>query len=67
MVMCRVPLWECLIVDLPNCNLLTKVNLMEVSTQFDCQQIWSYMNMAVVLFSNNNQVTRHFYETIISS
>ena len=54
--MCRVPLWECLIVDLPSCNLLTKINLMEVSTQFDCQQIWSYLNMAVVLFSNSSQV-----------
>ena len=33
----------------------------EVSTAFDCQQIWSYMNMAIVLFSNSTQVS-HFIE-----
>lgn len=31
-VMCRVPLWECLIVELPSCNLLTTVNLVRYKT-----------------------------------
>lgn len=61
-VMCRVPNWECLIVDLPSCNRLTSIDL-NVDTVFDCQQIWSYMNMAIVLFSNTNQVGV-FIETI---
>jgi hypothetical protein len=55
-VMCRVPLWECLIVELPSCNRLTSVNLTDVAITFDCHQIWSYMNMAIVLFSNTAQV-----------
>ena len=54
--MCRVPHWECLIVDLPSCDRLTSINLSHVDTVFECQQIWSYMNMAIVLFSNTNQV-----------
>ena len=54
--MCRIPHWECLIVELPSCKRLSSVNLSNIGMDFDCQQIWSYMNMAIVLFSKTNQV-----------
>jgi hypothetical protein len=39
------------VVELPSCTALYEVNLSQVSTVFDCQQIRSYRLTAMILFA----------------
>jgi hypothetical protein len=38
-VACRTPNWECLVVDLPSCNLLKSIRMDIISLNEECQQI----------------------------
>jgi hypothetical protein len=39
LVACRTPTWECLVVDLPSCNLLRSIRIDVSSLDEECQQI----------------------------
>ena len=39
LVVCRTPVWECLVVQLPSCELLMSITLTLIPDIFDCQQI----------------------------
>ena len=41
LVACRTPTWECLVVDLPSCNLLRSIRIDVSSLDEECQQIRS--------------------------
>eukprot|EP00095_Tigriopus_kingsejongensis_P000696 snap_masked-scaffold58_size443543-processed-gene-2.4 protein:Tk00696 transcript:snap_masked-scaffold58_size443543-processed-gene-2.4-mRNA-1 annotation:"probable e3 ubiquitin ligase complex scf subunit sconb-like" len=51
MVVCRCPNWHLVVVDLPSCNPTFEVDLPEIQTTYDCQQIRSYKQTAMILFS----------------
>jgi hypothetical protein len=36
---------------------ITTIDMSSIVPEFDCQQIWSYSNMALVLFSHKTQVS----------
>jgi hypothetical protein len=40
-VACRTPNWECLVVDLPSCNLLKSIKMEAISLDEECRQIRS--------------------------
>lgn len=64
MVVCRCPKWMCLVVDLPDCNLLCNISLESVGSLFECQQIRSYKTTAMVLFAHKSQETSNTLVTV---
>ena len=51
----RSPSWRCIVVDLPNCGLLSNISLDEVGGLYECQQIRSYRSTAIILFAHKTQ------------
>jgi hypothetical protein len=64
MVVCRCPSWKCLVVDLPDCQLLCNINLDEVGGLFECQQIRSYRSTAIILFAHKSQESSNTLVTV---
>jgi len=54
-VVLKAPEWQCVVVDLPTCQLKYAVNFNDVPRDFDCQQIRSFKCSALILFSHKSQ------------
>jgi hypothetical protein len=64
MVVCRCPDWCLVVVSLPSCQPLFEVRLDTVTTSFDCQQIRSYKNTAMILFSRKHNDSSNILVTV---
>jgi len=64
MVVCRCPLWRCVVVDLPNCDLLCNIELDEVGGLYECQQIRSYRSTSIILFAHKSQESSNTIVTV---
>jgi len=64
MVVCRCPLWRCIVVDLPHCGLLCNISLEEVGGLYECQQIRSYRSTAIILFAHKSQESSNTLVTV---
>jgi len=53
LVTCRAPDWRLLITSLPDCQLLTQIKL-STSNLYECQQIRSHKDTALILFSKDS-------------
>ncbi len=60
----RNPEWHLLVVDLPTCNPLYEVQLTDVATLYDCQQIRSYRHTAMVLFTRKQNENSNVLVTV---
>lgn len=63
LVVCRSPAWECLILDIPSCNLLKAIDL-GVANTAECQQIRSNGMTIIVLFAPDDQESDKILATI---
>ena len=64
MVVLKSPEWQCVIVDIPDCNLKYSVSFQEVPDDFDCQQIRSYKSTAMILFAHKNKESENCLVTM---
>jgi len=64
MVVCRCPEWRCVVVDLPDCQLLCNISLDEVAGLYECQQIRSYRSTAIILFAHKSQESSNTLVTV---
>ena len=60
----RCPLWRCVVVDLPNCDLLCNIELDEVGGLYECQQIRSYRSTSIILFAHKSQESSNTIVTV---
>src|SRR5262249_28081828 len=61
---CRCPDWSLVVVDLPHCKPLFECKLDSVSSAFDCQQIRSYKQTAMVLFQRKANESANILVTV---
>ena len=64
MVVCRCPDWTLIVVELPSCNALYEVALSQVDTIFDCHQIRSYRQTAMIMFARKQNDTKNILVTV---
>ena len=64
MVVCRCPDWTLIIVELPSCTALYEVALSQVDTIFDCHQIRSYRQTAMIMFARKQNDTKNILVTV---
>lgn len=64
MVVCRCPNWMIIVVELPSCRLLYEESLAHISNQFDCQQIRSYKQTAMILFARKHNENYNYLVTV---
>jgi len=64
MVVCRCPDWTLIVVELPSCNALYEVSLSQVDTIFDCHQIRSYRQTAMIMFARKQNDTKNILVTV---
>jgi len=64
MVVCRCPNWRCVVVDLPYCNLLCNISLEDIGGLYECQQIRSYRETAIILFAHKSQESSNTIATV---
>ena len=64
MVVCRCPDWTLIVVELPTCNALYEVALSQVDTIFDCHQIRSYRQTAMIMFARKQNDTKNILVTV---
>ena len=57
MVVCKCSDWTLIVVELPTCTTLYEVTLSQVSTIFDCHQIRSYKQTALIMFARKQKDT----------
>ena len=61
----RCPDWTLVVVELPSCKPVYEAKLSDdVSTSFDCQQIRSYKNTAMILFSRKQNEGSNILVTV---
>ncbi len=64
LVVCRCPDWHLIVVALPSCRPLYEVQLMEVSTHYECQQIRSYKHTAMIIFARKQNDASNILVTV---
>ena len=64
MVVCRCPDWTLVVVELPSCTPLYEIKLGDVANTFDCQQIRSYKQMAIIMFSRKQNDASNILVTV---
>ena len=64
MVVCKCSDWTLIVVELPTCTTLYEVTLSQVSTIFDCHQIRSYKQTAMILFACKQNDTWNIIVTV---
>lgn len=64
MVVCRCPNWMIIVVELPSCRLLYEESLAHISNSFDCQQIRSYKQTAMILFARKHNENFNYLVTV---
>lgn len=64
MVACRCPDWHLVVVDLPSCQPTFEVSLSQIATGYDCQQIRSYKQTAMILFSRKSNDSANILVTV---
>ena len=64
MVVCKCSDWTLIVMELPTCTTLYEVTLSQVSTIFDCHQIRSYKQTALILFACKQNDTWNIIVTV---
>ncbi len=64
LVVCRCPDWHLIVVSLPTCTPLYEIQLSDVSTQYECQQIRSYKHTAMIIFARKQNDASNILVTV---